>query len=112
MQIRWAVGLVLVAALAGCGESAEAKYARALAVFNQEVELQERAQDYLKLLESNRDAEHADLIRAGNQDAEIKAVDKKYEPLIAEAKEWLARQEKLVDKARALRKEAEAARDK
>jgi hypothetical protein len=44
MQIRWAVGVVLVAALAGCGESAEAKYARALQVYNAELELRDRAE--------------------------------------------------------------------
>jgi hypothetical protein len=109
MQIRWAVAVVLLAALAGCGESPEQKYARALVVWNQEIEALDRAEEYVALLENNRSA---DLAAGDLSPAEMKAVEDKYAPKIAEAKEWLSNQQKLVEKARALRKEADKARSK
>jgi hypothetical protein len=133
MQIRWAVGLVLVAALAGCGESAEAKYARALQVYNAELELRQRASEAyqatynpkaaayldrkLALRMEKERKETGDTIAAFVQTdeerkAEIAEMEKVVlaDPEVKRAEAQLAEAERRLDYAAKLVRECEAAR--
>jgi hypothetical protein len=109
------VAVVLAALLAGCGETAEQKYARALTVWKQEVEIRDRLQDYVRLLESNKLSDKKDQLDRNmatdkQPDSGMDAIEKEYAAKLASANAEVARQDALVEKARKLLDEAEAQR--